>query len=84
MDEVIEQPSAEEIAQHYKAMGDSVSLINGVIDGSNMADESDEDKKDTVKRNVEHLEIMTAKDFWTSEDMTAVNQAITAGKSYVG
>ena len=75
--------TAEEIAQDYKAMGDSVQLINGIIDGSQMADESAEDKKDTVSRNVEHLEIMVAKDYWTNEDMTAVNAAITAGKSYI-
>jgi len=74
--------TAEEIAQDYKAMGDSVELINGVIDGSKMADESEEDKKDTVKRNVEHLEIMVAKDYWTNEDMTAVNAAISAGNNY--
>ena len=75
--------TAEEIAQDYKAMGDSVQLINGIMDGSQMADESAEDKKDTVSRNVEHLEIMVAKDYWTNEDMTAVNAAITAGKSYI-
>jgi len=74
--------TAEEIAQDYKAMGDSVELINGVIDGSKMADETEEDKKDTVKRNVEHLEIMVAKDYWTNEDMTAVNAAISAGNNY--
>ena len=74
--------TAEEIAQDYKAMGDSVDLINGIIDGSMMADESEEDKKDTVKRNVEHLEIMVAKDYWTNEDMTAVNAAIFAGNNY--
>ena len=74
--------TAEEIAQDYKAMGDSVDLINGIIDGSKMADESEEDKKDTVKRNVEHLEIMVAKDYWTNENMTAINKAITDGKAY--
>ena len=74
--------TAEEIAQDYTAMGHSVELINGIIDGSKMADESEEDKKDTVKRNVEHLEIMVAKDYWTNEDMTAVNAAISAGNNY--
>ena len=41
-------------------------------------DMSDEDWADTVSRNVEHLEIMVAKDFWTTEDMTAANAAIAA------
>ena len=77
-----EVKTAEEIAQDYTAMGHSVDLINGVIDGSKMADETDEDKKDCVKRNVEHLELMVAKDYWTTEDMTAVNAAIVAGKAY--
>jgi hypothetical protein len=75
--------TAEEIAQNYTAMGHSVELINGIIDGSKMVDESEEDKKDCVKRNVEHLELMVAKDYWTNEDMTAVNAAITAGTAYL-
>jgi hypothetical protein len=75
--------TAEEIAQSYTAMGHSVELINGIIDGSKMVDESEEDKKDCVKRNVEHLELMVAKDYWTNEDMTAVNAAITAGTAYL-
>ena len=74
--------TAEEIAQDYTAMGHSVELINGIIDGSKMADETDEDKKDCVKRNVDHLELMVAKDYWTDEDMTAVNSAIIAGNGY--
>ena len=77
-----EARTAEQLAQDYTAMGHSVDLINGIIAGSQMADESAEDKQDCVNRNVEHLEIMVAKDYWTSEDMTAVNAAITAGKSY--
>lgn len=75
--------TAEEIAQHYSAMGDSVDLINGIIDGSLMADDTQEDKNDCVDRNVRHLEIMIAKDFWTTEDMTSANSAITAGKNYI-
>jgi hypothetical protein len=74
--------TAKEIAQDYTAMGHSVELINGIIDGSKMADESEEDKKDCVKRNVEHLELMVAKDFWTDEDMNDVESAITAGNNY--
>jgi hypothetical protein len=74
--------TAEDIAQDFTAMGHSVDLINGIIDGSKMAYESEEDKKDCVKRNVEHLELMVAKDYWTNEDMTAVNAAIVAGKAY--
>jgi hypothetical protein len=75
--------TAEEIQSHYSAMGDSVDLINGIIDGSLMADDTQEDKNDCVDRNVRHLEIMVAKDFWTTEDMTDANSAISAGKNYI-
>ena len=76
------EKTAEEIAQDYTAMGHSVDLINAIIAGTQMADDTAEDKQDCVDRNVAHLEIMVAKDYWTSEDMTAVNAAITAGKAY--
>ena len=66
--------TAEEIAQHYTAMGHSVDLINA----GQPEDMSDEDWADTVSRNVEHLKIMVAKDFWTTEDMTAVNVILEA------
>ena len=82
-EDIIDVPTAEEIAQNYTAMGHSVELINGIIDGSKMADETDEDKEDAVRRNVEHLELMVAKDYWTNEDMTAVNSAIASGNSYI-
>ena len=82
-EDIIDVPTAEEIAQSYTAMGHSVELINGIIDGSKMADESTEDKQDCVRRNVEHLELMVAKDYWTNKDMTAVNSAIASGNSYI-
>jgi hypothetical protein len=78
MDEI----TTEEIAQHYTAMGHSVDLINAIIAGTTMADDDAAEKQGCVDRNVEHLELMVAKDFWTTEDMTAVNAAITAGKAY--
>ena len=78
MDEI----TTEEIAQHYTAMGHSVDLINAIIAGTAMADDDAAEKQGCVDRNVEHLELMVAKDFWTTEDMTAVNAAITAGKAY--
>ena len=67
-----EVPSTEEIAQHYSAMGDSVDLINA----GQPEDMSAEDWADMKSRNQEHLVLMLAKDFWTTEDMTAVTAAI--------
>ena len=78
----MDELTAEQIAQHYTAMGHSVDLINAIIAGEVMADDDAADKQDCVNRNVEHLEIMVAKEFWTDEDMTAVNAAITAGEAY--
>lgn len=74
--------TTEEIAQHYEAMGHSVDLINAIIAGEQMADEDAAERQDCVDRNVEHLKIMVAKDFWGDEDMSAANAAITAGEGY--
>jgi hypothetical protein len=68
-------PTAEEIAQHYSAAMDSVNLINTLM----AQDSRTTEEQDTVDRNVDHLEIMVAKDFWTTEDLTPLNNAITAG-----
>ena len=78
----MEEKTTEEIAQDYTAMGHSVELINAIIAGTAMADDTAEEKQGCVDRNVAHLEIMVAKDYWTDEDMTAVNSAITAGQGY--
>lgn len=69
--------TAAEIAQHYKAAGDSVTVINELVALS----ERDAEQVDTVRRNVEHLELMVAKDYWTTEDLAPFNTAVTAGKA---
>jgi hypothetical protein len=74
--------TAAQIAQHYTAMGHSVDLINAVIAGTQMVDEGADEKNACVDRNVEHLELMLTRDYWTSEDMTAVDAAIVAGNAY--
>jgi hypothetical protein len=68
----IEVPTTEEITQHYSAMLDSVNLLNAG-QPTNM---EDADWADTVSRNKEHLELMVAKDFWTTEDMSPVNAVL--------
>ena len=72
----------DQIAQDYTAMGHSVDLINAIIAGDAMADESAEDRQDCVDRNAQHLQLMVAKDDWGSEDMTAINAAISAADAY--
>jgi len=78
----METRTTEKLAQDYSALGDSVDLINAIIAGDSMADESAEDRQDCVDRNTQHLELMVAKEDWGSEDMTATNAAITAGNGY--
>ena len=77
---VMPAPSAEQIAQNYKALGDSVDLINQYLAGNFPKGMKPEEVADAIGRNVGHLELMVAKDYWTSEDMAAVNAAIAAGK----
>ena len=61
----------EQIAQHYSAAMDSVNLINaGQPEGMD-----DADWADCLARNREHLKIMLAKDFWTTEDLTPLQDA---------
>jgi hypothetical protein len=76
---VTETFTAEEIAQHYSAANDSVTVINELGAIETLTDE----QKNNVDRNVQHLEIMVAKDYWTSEDLTPFNSAITAGKAKI-
>jgi hypothetical protein len=79
----MDNETPERIAQHYKAMLDSVSLINAVIAGTELQNEPDTEKRACVKRNVEHLELMVARDFWTTEDMAPVNAAIASGNAHL-
>jgi len=68
--------TADEIAANYTAMGHSVDLLN-----AGKPDDMEADEWTATKaRNVEHLEIMKAKDYWTSESMTAVDKAIADNK----
>ena len=76
--------TAEEVARIFSAAGDSVTLINSIAAQSTITDED----KDTLKRNVDHLEIIKAykkedgtTSIWTSEDFTAQDAAVTLGKS---
>lgn len=66
-----DQITEEQIAQHYSAAMDSVNLLNA----GQPSDMSDEDWADCVARNKEHLQIMLAKDFWTTEDLTPLQEA---------
>jgi len=70
--------TAEEIQAHYDAALDSVTLINELV----ALDSLDDEQTASVARNVEHLQIMVAKDYWTdAQDLAPLNAAITAGQA---
>jgi hypothetical protein len=75
MTDIIEQPTAEEIARHYSAAMDSVNLINA----GKPEDMADDEWADTVARNKEHLKIMLAKDFMQDQDLKPLKAAIAKG-----
>ena len=79
----MEEKTADEIAAIFSAAGDSVTLI-GIAKTS---DETDDEYKAKIKRNVEHLETIKSykkldgtTSIWTSEDFTAIDKAIVDGK----
>jgi hypothetical protein len=90
----LEERTADEVAQIFTAAGDSVTLINADANyaafkaANSDRTETETEWKDMIKRNVEHLEII--KDYkkldettsiWTTEDFTAIDAAITKGKT---
>ena len=88
-----ETRSDAQIAQDYKAMGDSVDLIQSIVTAKKNAEgelmtmqgATDAEKKERVNINVGYIEYMKALTDWKgSEDWTDVDKAITDGKAYVG
>jgi hypothetical protein len=67
----MENLTPKEIAQNYKAAMDSVNLING----SKLEYMTDAEWADCLSRNKEHLKIMLAKDYWTTEDLAPLQAA---------
>lgn len=76
-----ENPTPEQIAQHYSAAMDSVNLINDIKAGKYDATMKPQDRADTLERNAAHLEIMLAKDFWTTEDLKPLSDAVAAARA---
>ena len=68
---MIDTQTPEQIAQHYSAAMDSVNLINA----GKPATMSDAEWADCLKRNKDHLDIMLAKDYWTTENLAPLQAA---------
>ena len=74
----------EEKAQMYQSMLDSVNVITSVLDADNEFgnDLTNEEKQGRVLRSAGYLSAGTALEDWGSEDMTAINAAISAADAY--
>ena len=68
---MIETQTPEQIAKHYSAAMDSVNLINA----GKPAIMTDAEWVDCLKRNKDHLDIMLAKDYWTTENLAPLQAA---------
>jgi len=80
----MDERTTDEVAAVFSAAGDSVTVINAEVAKSSLTDE----EKDTIQRNVDHLELIKAykkvdetTSIWGSEDFTAIDAAVTAGKA---
>ena len=85
---MVDEPTVEEIAAHFSAMDDSVTLINATVADDTEALEqfgSAAEVKLMITRNTDHLEIQAAKDWYSdsSKSKTPYTNAVTAGKAYV-
>ena len=83
----MEERTTDEVAAIFAAAGDSVT----VIDTAKTSEETTDEYNDKIKRNVEHLEIIKGykkldgtTSIWTTENFTAIDAAITKGKSVYG
>ena len=80
--------TAEEIAAHFSAMDDSVTLINATVADDSEALQIFGDAagvKEMVTRNTDHLEIQATHSWYSdsSKSKTPYTNAVTAGKAYV-
>ena len=81
-------PPADDIAAHFSAMDDSVTLINATVADDTEAlfvYGNDAEVKLMLTRNTDHLEIQAGKDWYSesSNSKTPYIEAVTAGKAYV-
>ena len=90
---MLEERTADEIAEIFSAAGHSVTLIN--TDASYSAYKTrtgstltETEWKEMIKRNADHLEIIKeykkldgTTSIWTTENFTDIDAAITKGKT---
>ena len=82
----MDERTADEVAKIFADAGDSVTVINGDKD----SEQTNDEWKAELQRNVEHLETIKAykkvdgsTSIWTSENFTAIDSAVTSGKNKI-
>jgi|LakMenE18May11ns_1017448.scaffolds.fasta_scaffold7599645_2 hypothetical protein len=77
----LETKTEEQVKSSINAAFDSVNLINAIV-----ANAFDLTKESTIKANVEHLNVMLSKDWFskglTTQQKTSINSSIAAGNNY--
>tara|TARA_R100000278_G_scaffold34578_1_gene31111 strand:+ start:504 stop:776 length:273 start_codon:yes stop_codon:yes gene_type:complete len=87
--------TTEIIADIFSAAGDSVTLLNRDANYAAYIERTavghtEQMWKDMLKRNTDHLELIktykheNGTSIWTTEDFTAIDAAITKGKTLIG
>jgi hypothetical protein len=69
-------------ANRYSAAMDSVNLVNNMVIAE-YNDQTKQDARDTINRNVEHLKLAVAWNIWTTEDLSPLNLAIENGSNWL-
>ena len=82
-----ESLTQEGIRSSINAAFDSVNLINGIVNGTQMNNESTQEKKDCIDRNVDHLDLMITKTWFNDglvdDEAANIASAVTAGNSFI-
>jgi hypothetical protein len=73
-----------DVKQTYKSALDSVDLIERYVSGKNVPEFiTKEQYNDDIQRNVDYLESLLTKDYWTDEDLTPFENAVKEGHDYL-
>ena len=74
--------AVNELERDYLAMLHQCDMIENVIAGLKMEDDTDEQKKKQVGNIVMHLELEILDDKYSGKDLSRINSVITTGRTY--
>jgi hypothetical protein len=78
-------PTPEELDQMFRAMDDSVWVIDNIVINGPRNDQTQQEANDEVGRNVGHLEIMLSKSYIqdAGRELSTYEVAIIDGNAYI-